>query len=105
MLTAISHTYPSILAHSLSFLHCYIFTMSNKQSIPTALSIEFESLCTAREAIRTFVIDRGESFRVSHSDRRRYIVVCRDNFCKFVIRAAVLQGPKYCVTRYIPHSC
>ena len=90
--------------HLLLLLY-HALTMADTQSIPIELSLEFESLCAARNAIRTFVIDRGESFRVSHSDRKRYIVICQDAFCKFVIRAAFLQGPKVCITRYIPHTC
>ena len=79
--------------------------MASAQSIPTALSSNFPSLGAARDAIRSYIVDRGESYRVYQSDRKRYVVVCRDDFCKFGIRAAALKGPKYCITRYIPHSC
>jgi hypothetical protein len=74
-------------------------------SLPEALAQEFQSLEEARKTIQNFVIDLGESFKVSHADQKRYVIVCRDTSCKFSIRAAVLKGPKYRVTRYTPHSC
>ena len=74
-------------------------------SIPEVLSVEFESLDAACTAIQSFIIDQGESFKVSHADRTQYIVICRDAFCKFSICASLLKGLKYRVTRYTPHSC
>ena len=73
--------------------------------IPEVLSIEFESLDAVRTAIQSFVIDQGESFKVSYVDRTRYIVICCDAFCKFSIHASLLKGLKYRVTQYTPHSC
>ena len=75
------------------------------QSIPVNLQGDFGTLSLARDAIRAYVVDLGESYIVSHSDRTRYIVACRDAFCKFGIRAAVLKGPKVLITRYAPHTC
>jgi MuDR family transposase len=59
--------------------------MATTKNIPVPLSMEFESLSAARNAIRAFVIAQGESYVISHSDRTRYIVICRDTFCKFRI--------------------
>jgi hypothetical protein len=80
-------------------------SMPPTSTIPAEISASFESLCIARNAIRTFIVDRGESFIVSHSDRMRYIVTCKDEFCLFDIRVSVLKGPIIQVTRYTPHSC
>ena len=64
------------------------------QSIPASLQVDFKTLSSARNAIRAYIVNMGESYIVSHSDRTRYIVTCHDAFCKFGIRAAVLKGPK-----------
>ncbi|KAI9764901.1 MAG: hypothetical protein M1839_005688 [Geoglossum umbratile] len=53
--------------------------------IPEQLSADFESLEHARNAIRAFVIEQGESYLVTHSNTSRHIVACRDT------AAAVLQ--------------
>ena len=69
-------------------------------TIPEPLDAEFESLNAAVQAIKHFVITRGESYLVSHADKTRYILTCCDSYCKFGIRAAMLKGPKFRVTRY-----
>src|SRR5947199_2298906 len=74
-------------------------------AIPEQLQIDFESLDAARSAIRTYIIEQGESYTVTHSNAKCYIVVCRNSICKFQIHASVLKGPRYQVTRYIPHTC
>ena len=79
--------------------------MTTVQTIPAELAPDFEILGEARNVIRAFVVDRGKSFLVSHSDRTRYIIVCRDTFCKFGIRPSVLRGPKIRVTRCTAHTC
>ncbi len=73
--------------------------------IPDALKADFATVDAARIAIREFIVNIGESYRVTHSDRTRYIVACRDITCKFTIRASLLKGPKVRVTRYTTHSC
>jgi hypothetical protein len=75
------------------------------QSIPAALASDFSLLNAARDAIRSYIISQGESYRVYQSDRKRYVLTCRDESCQFSIRAAVLKGPICRITRYVPHSC
>jgi MuDR family transposase. len=60
--------------------------------IPEILAQEFQSLEEVRKAIQNFVIDLGESFKVSHADRSRYIVTCQDITCKFSIEHQLLKG-------------
>jgi MuDR family transposase len=74
-------------------------------SIPDTLKADFASIDAARIAIREFIVNIGESYRVTHADRTRHIVACRDTTCKFTIRASLLKGPKVRVTQYTPHSC
>ena len=74
-------------------------------AIPDPLRCEFELLDSAKAAVQAFVMDCGESFIVSHADRTRYILACRNTICKFTIRISVLKGSKISVTRYTPHTC
>jgi hypothetical protein len=54
-------------------------------SIPDPLNIEFESLEAASHAIKHFVIEQGESYKVTHADHSHYIIACRDSSYKFSI--------------------
>jgi hypothetical protein len=74
-------------------------------SIPDALKANFVSIDAARIAIQEFIINIGEFYRVTHANRTRHIVACRDTTCKFIIRASLLKGPKVRVTRYTLYSC
>jgi len=65
--------------------------MAAKKAISLQLSIEFESLSAAQNAIRAFIIEQGESYIISHSDHIRYITARHDTFCEFGIRVVVLQ--------------
>ena len=47
---------------------------------------QFESIDAARQAIRPFVLDNGESFKVVASDKKRYIIRCKDRAGGFRIR-------------------
>jgi hypothetical protein len=79
--------------------------MSTIEPISIELSLDFKFLAAAKHAIGTFVVNRGKSFRIFHSDRKHYVVICYNAFYKFLIRTTVLQGPRVKVTRYISHSC
>jgi hypothetical protein len=54
-------------------------------SIPDPFSIEFESLEAASQAIKHFIIEQGESYKVTHADHFHYIITCQDSSCKFSI--------------------
>jgi hypothetical protein len=50
-----------------------------------ALHDTFASIAEACEAINRHVLDDGESYRVYKSDTKRYILVCKDKSCSFMI--------------------
>jgi hypothetical protein len=48
----------------------------------------FQSMSKAREAIRRYIILKGESYALNpKSDNKRFIITCRDHNCKFCIQA------------------
>jgi hypothetical protein len=49
------------------------------------LRADFATLDAAHIAIHDFIVNIRESYRVTHSDRTRYIVACRDTSCKFTV--------------------
>jgi hypothetical protein len=68
----------------------------------------FESLDAARNAVKAFVLDQGESFTTVASDKKRYIIRCKDKACEFRIRATLHKKASETptsITRLIPHSC
>ena len=57
-------------------------------NIKIRVSDQFPSIKAAREAIKRFVINEGESFSYARSDKSQYIVVCKD---------AILSNYKFCI--------
>ena len=51
------------------------------------LGDRFDSIDAARNAIKAFVLDQGESYKTILSDKKRFIIGCKDGACKFRIRA------------------
>jgi hypothetical protein len=39
---------------------------------------KFESIAAAREAIKAYILDQGESFKTIASNKKRYIIGCKD---------------------------
>lgn len=54
---------------------------------------EFESVDAARKAIKAYVLDQGESYKTVASNKKRYIIKCKDNGCDFRIRATLTANP------------
>jgi hypothetical protein len=51
------------------------------------------------------VLDEGESYKTEKSDKQRFVIVCKDDNCKFRIRAAVSEKEVVSITVFKPHSC
>ena len=66
---------------------------------------EFLSIQAAQEAIKQHVLDEGKSYKTEKSDKQRFVIVCKDDNCKFQIRAAVLEKEVVSITVFKPHSC
>ena len=45
----------------------------------------FNTIDNAREAIGSYILDLGESYRTAASDKKRCIIACKDKACKFRI--------------------
>jgi hypothetical protein len=65
----------------------------------------FESVDAAREAIRRYVLDNGESFKLVKSDKKRFSICCKDQDCGFWIRAAQSSKGVVSITRFKLHTC
>jgi len=77
------------------------------------LGDRFESIEAAREVVKAFIQDEGESFLTVASDKNRYIIRCKDLPCSFRVRATLhKKGSKIgrtttpvSITRLKPHTC
>jgi hypothetical protein len=74
------------------------------------LGDQFDSINAARNAIKAFVLDQGESFKTVASDKHRYIIRCKDKPCNFCIRATLHKkkgntAPLASITQFKPHTC
>ena len=66
---------------------------------------QFESMDAAHIAIQRHVLDDGESYKTKKSEKKRFILVCKDNECNFRIRATESSKHKISITVFKPHSC
>jgi hypothetical protein len=48
---------------------------------------QFDSIDIARDRIKAYVLDLGELYKTVALDKKRYIIRCKDDACKFQIRA------------------
>jgi hypothetical protein len=69
------------------------------------LGDEFESISVARIAITKFVLDQGESYKVVASDKKRYIICCKDSKSKFRTRATWSAKEVVSITIFEVHNC
>ncbi|SRR6266487_2493347 len=74
-------------------------------SHPLKLHDTFLSLDAARTAIKTYILDDGESFKTLKSDKNRYVIACKDDSCKFRIRVSRSKKDIVSITVFEPHSC
>jgi hypothetical protein len=47
-------------------------------SIQKLLGADFESSGAARSVIRQYIVEQGESYRITHSNANLHVVTCRD---------------------------
>jgi hypothetical protein len=53
------------------------------------LSDQFDLINAARDAIKAFVLDQGESLKTIASNKHRYIIQCKDKPYNFCIQATL----------------
>jgi hypothetical protein len=68
------------------------------------LGDQFESIQAARDAIKRFILDQGESFEVEKSDKKRFTVVYKER-CRFRILAAKSTTDVVFISRFKLHTC
>jgi hypothetical protein len=59
---------------------CFVL---NSRLFTMQLHDQFESLDAARNAIKAYVLNEGESFKTVASNKKRYIIKCKDTACGF----------------------
>jgi hypothetical protein len=69
------------------------------------LGDQFESIDAAHEAIKAYVLDQGESFKIVSSDKKWYIITYKDHDCKFYIHATRSIKEVVSIIVLKPHSC
>jgi hypothetical protein len=66
---------------------------------------QFNSIEAAREAIRQYVLDNGESFKVDKSDQKRFFTLCKERGCGFSIQASKSSKGVVSITIFKPYTC
>jgi hypothetical protein len=69
------------------------------------VSDKFPSIEAAREAISRYILNKGELYKVYKSDKTCYILICRDSYCKFRIRASKSKKDGVFITKLDAYSC
>ena len=69
------------------------------------LSDQFLSIDAAYKAIKAYVLDQGESYKLVAFNKKRYIISCKDNGCKFYIRATWSAKEVVFIIIFVPYSC
>jgi hypothetical protein len=66
---------------------------------------KFSSITNARDAIKAYILDQGESFQTVASDKKRYIIKCKAEGCDFRLRATKHSNETCFITVFNPHTC
>jgi hypothetical protein len=65
----------------------------------------FESIAAAYDAIKAYILNQGESFKTVASDKKRYMLACKDKACGFKIRVWHSTKDGAIITTFEPHLC
>ena len=85
--------------------HQLLHTPNLSRYIKMQLHNQFNSILEAQEAIRRYVLDNGESFKLAKSDKRQFSIGCKDAKCGFGIRASKSSKEVVSITVFKPHTC
>jgi MuDR family transposase len=66
---------------------------------------QFETVEAACEAIKQYVLDNGKSLKVDKSDKKRFLIKCKDCGCAFGIRAFKLSKEVVLITIFKQNTC
>jgi hypothetical protein len=66
----------------------------------------FDTIVEAKAAIKVFMADSSESWKSTHSDTKRFNIICKQQrSCSFRIRATNSKRRGVSITYIQPHSC
>jgi zinc finger SWIM domain-containing protein 3 len=66
---------------------------------------KFESVAAARNAIKAYVLDQGESYKTVASDKKRFIIKCKSDGCGFRVCATKHANETSSIAVFDPHTC
>jgi hypothetical protein len=65
----------------------------------------FETIKAARKAIKQYVLNNGESFKVDLFDKKQYSIICKERSCRFSIQAFKSSKEVVFITIFKPYTC
>lgn len=66
----------------------------------------FDTMVEAKAVIKAFIADSAESWKSTHSDRKRFNIICKQRrSCTFRIRITDSKKRGVSITHIQPHSC
>src|ERR1700709_1134470 len=66
----------------------------------------FDTIAEAKAAIKVFMADSSESWKSTHSNTKRFNIICKQrSSCTFRIRATDSKKKSVSITHIQPHSC
>jgi hypothetical protein len=69
------------------------------------VSDTFDSVYDACEVIKSYILTQAESYRTVASDKRRYILACKDADCGFKVRVWKSSKGIALIMDFDPHTC
>jgi hypothetical protein len=65
----------------------------------------FKTIKAARKAIKRYVLNNGESFKVDLSNKKWYSIICKERGCRFGIQAFKLSKEVVFITIFKLYTC
>jgi len=69
------------------------------------VSDTFDSIHDAREVIKAYILTQAESYKTIASDKRRYILACKDADCGFKVRVWKSSKDIVSIMEFNLHTC
>jgi hypothetical protein len=69
------------------------------------LGDQFESINAAQEAITQYVLNNSKSYKTEKSNKKHFVICCKDKNCSFRIRVAKLSKEIVSITIFKPYLC
>jgi len=69
------------------------------------LSDQFATVEAAREAVKQYVLNNRESFKVDKSNKKRFLIKCKERGCGFGIRVSKSSKEIVSITIFKLYTC